>query len=77
MATKKSGAKQATVDTAKELFRVVLFAGVSVVVAWGTTKLTTLDPTSVWVIVGTVVLRMVDKWVHTNDKVKLNGLSPV
>lgn len=63
-------------EAVKEVLRLALFAAVSAGVAWATTKLTALDPTNVYVIVGTIVLRFVDKWIHENENVKANGLAP-
>lgn len=68
--------KQAIWEATKEVVRLALFATASAVVAWATTKLTSLDPSSVQVMVGTVVLRFVDKWIHENQATKLNGLAP-
>lgn len=68
--------KQAIIEAVKEVVRLALFAAASAVVAWATTQLTNADPSSVMVMVGTVVLRFVDKWIHENKDTKLNGLAP-
>jgi len=63
-------------EAVKEVARLAFFAALSAAVAWATTKLTALDPTSVWVLVGTVVLRFVDKWIHENENVRASGIAP-
>lgn len=66
--------KNAILETVKEAGRIAVFAGVSALVAWATNKLSGLDPNSTFVVVGTLVLRLLDKWVHVSDRVSLNGL---
>lgn len=60
----------------KEVGRLAFFAAITAVLGWLATELSTLEPTSVWYIGGTVVLRFLDKWVHENKEVKINGLAP-
>lgn len=60
----------------KEVGRLALFAALSAAAAWLTDKLSGLDPNSVWVIVGTVILRFWDKYRHKNPAVKSNGIAP-
>lgn len=64
-------------ESFKEGLRIAFFAGVSALVAWGTTKLSSLDPSSAYVVVGTIVLRLVDKFIHNNDNISAGGISPV
>lgn len=68
--------KKAVTSAVMEAGRIFFLAGVSAIVAWGTTQLTALDPTSTWVVVGTLVLKVADKFVHDNDKMKANGVAP-
>lgn len=69
--------RKAVLESIKEVLRLAFFAAVAAAVAWVTTKLSTLDPSSTWVIVGTVVLRLVDKYIHVSPNTKLTGISPV
>lgn len=71
------GKHAALIEAAKEGFRIALFAGLSALVAWGTTQLNLLDPNSTFVVIGTVVLRLADKFLHEDDTTDLKGLSPV
>lgn len=71
------GKHAALVEALKEGFRIALFAGLSALVAWGTTELNLLDPNSISVVVGTIVLRLVDKFIHEDDTTDLKGISPV
>lgn len=67
-------------DAMKEMFkeggRLVIFAAVAALVSFLlNTVVPTLPSTSTTMIL-TLVLRMVDKWVHENEDVKANGLTP-
>lgn len=68
---------KAIVSMIKEGLRIAFFAGVSALVAWATTKLSSANPTSTFVIAGTIVLKLIDQYVHKSDSIKLNGISPV
>jgi len=68
--------QQAWFECIKELARVAFFAGVTAVVGWGTAKLNLLDPTSTQYMIGIVVLRAIDSFVHNNAKIPLSTLSP-
>lgn len=67
---------KAVVDTLKEAGRIALFAAVSALVAWGLKELGVQDQTDVIVITGTIVLRLVDKFLHKDDNIKFNGIAP-
>jgi len=67
---------KALIKTVKEGLRIALFAGLSALVAWASTELTSLDPSSMIVVVGTVVLRLADKFIHENGDIKANGIAP-
>lgn len=67
---------KAVISAAKEAGRIFFLAGVSAVIAWGTTQLTSLDPSSTWVVVATLALKVADKYVHDNDNMKANGVAP-
>ena len=68
--------KQAIVEAAKELARIAFLGALSAVLAWATTKVAGLDPSSVYAVVGTIVLRTVDRFVHESSS-KFKGVSPV
>lgn len=67
---------KAVLEAVKEVGRLAFFAAISAIVAWASEELAGLDPTSVQVVVGTVILRFIDKWIHENEKTKLKGISP-
>lgn len=68
--------KEAIIAAAKELGRVVLFAAITAAIGWFTQLVTTLDPGSTYYIVGTVLLRLVDKYVHANPNINAQGVAP-
>lgn len=49
-------------EAGKEALRVVVFA----LISWGITKSTTLPQTET-VMIGTILLRAIDKWLHEKD----------
>lgn len=63
--------KEATIKALKELGRVLLFAAIS----FGISYLGKL-PQSETVMYGTLVLKIVDKYVHENEDISLKGISP-
>ena len=67
--------KQAIIETLKEVGRIVFFAALTALVGWIGTKITEFDPTSLYYVIGTVVLRALDKYVHKAD-VSSNGIAP-
>lgn len=67
----------ALVEALKEGLRIALFAGVTALVAWASKELELMDPTSTFYIVGTMGLRLVDKFIHEDDTNDLKGLSPL
>lgn len=68
--------KQAIIEAVKEVGRLAFFAALTAVLGWATTKVSSLDPSSVYYIVGTLVLRAVDKYLHTNPDTKATGIAP-
>lgn len=68
--------KKAVVDTLKEAGRIALFAAASALVAWGLERLGVQNQTDIVVIAGTIILRLIDKFLHKDDSIKLNGLAP-
>lgn len=67
--------KQALVEALQEIMRVVFFASVSALIAFGLQKLGMQDQTDTVVILGTLVLKGLDKYVHDNKSIKLNGIT--
>jgi hypothetical protein len=68
--------KDAVISTVKEALRIALFAGIAALVAWGSDKLAGLDPSSTTVIIGTIVIRLADKFVHENEDINAKGIAP-
>lgn len=67
--------KQAIIEGLKEVGRLAFFAAITAVLGWLTTKVSSLDPTSIYYIVGTVLLRFLDKVIHKSD-IKAAGIAP-
>jgi len=63
--------KESVFEAVKEAARVVVFA----LVSWGLAKLGSLPQTEV-IMIGTIVLRMVDKFIHEWESTKAKGLVP-
>lgn len=68
--------KRALWEALKEGGRLAFFAGLTALVAWGSQQLQLLDPTSYFYVIGTLVLRLADKFIHENEEVKANGIAP-
>lgn len=68
--------KKAIWEAVKEVARLALFAAVGAAVAWGTSKLSTLDPNSTFVVIATALLRFADKFVHESKHIEAKGLAP-
>lgn len=66
---------KAVIEAIKELGRYLLFATIALAATGLTETVATGDPTSVEVILGTLVLRFIDKYVHESD-INLKGISP-
>jgi hypothetical protein len=69
--------KKAIVELIKEGLRIAFLAALAAVVLWAQSLITGLDPNSVTYFVATYVLKLADKWVHENQNIKANGISPV
>ena len=68
---------KAILETVKEASRIALFAAATALIGWASAKLAGFDPNSTYYVLGTVLLRLADKWIHENDNVALKGISPV
>lgn len=66
--------QKAIEETLREVLRIALFGAVAALISWGTTKVAGLDPNSVYAIVGTVVLRAADKYIHEDKGIQAQGL---
>lgn len=64
-------------EAIKELARVVILAAVTAAVGWLSQKVGHLDPSSAYYVVGTLVLRLVDKYVHANPNINAKGILPL
>lgn len=69
--------KDALIEALKELARVAFLGAVSAGLAWLTTQVGNLDPNSTYAIVGTLVLKVIDKYVHKADNIPVKGISPI
>lgn len=68
--------KEAILEAVKEVGRLAFFAALTAVLGWASTKVSSFDPTSTYYIVGTVLLRLVDKYVHASPDIDRNGIAP-
>lgn len=68
--------KSAVVEAVKEGGRLAFFAAIAALVAYATERLGAFDPSSVYVVVGTALLRVVDKYVHENKDIEAQGVAP-
>lgn len=69
--------KKAIVELVKEGLRIAFLAALAAVILWAQSLLTGLDPNSITFLVATYVLKLADKWVHENQNIKANGISPI
>jgi len=63
---------KAKIEALKELGRLLLLAIVPVLV----TQLANVQDPTAWALIGTAILKAIDKAIHVSDKTKLNGLAP-
>lgn len=68
--------KQAFIETVKEVGRIAFFAAIAAVIGYVTTKVSNLDPNSTFYILATLALKLVDKYVHTNEDMSAQGIAP-
>ena len=68
--------KEAVMEALKELGRIAFLGAVTAGVGWFTALVSSLDPTSAQFIVGTALLKVMDKFVHKSKKIKANGVAP-
>lgn len=68
--------QKAIEETVREVLRIAVLGAVAGLVSWATTKVAGLDPNSVYAIVGTIVLRAADKYVHANPTNGKQGILP-
>lgn len=68
--------KLAIYESVKELARIVVFAAVAAAVTAALDYLAGLNSAELWVIVLTAALRFADKYIHTAEGIKANGLVP-
>ena len=60
----------------KEVARIAFLAAVTAVLGWVGQQVANLDPSSTYYIVGTLVLRALDKYVHNASNLKSGGIAP-
>lgn len=68
--------KQAALEMLKTAGRLAFFAALAAIIAYFGHVLAGLDQTNLFVMAGTLLLSMVDKYVHENDNIKLSGVAP-
>ena len=68
--------KEAIIKTLKEAGRIALFGAITALVGFASEQLAGLDPNSVYFVAGTLALKLVDKYLHENQDVKVKGLAP-
>ncbi|MGB3684970.1 MAG: hypothetical protein WA991_03995 [Ornithinimicrobium sp.] len=68
--------KEAIKKMALEAGRIALFAAITALIAWATEQLAGLDPGSSFYIIGTLLLRLVDKYVHEAQNIDAKGIAP-
>ncbi len=68
--------KEVVIAYTKEILRIAILGAVSAVLAYVGTVVANLDPTSVYAVVLTALLRAADKAIHDDKKTKANGLLP-
>lgn len=61
-------------ESVQEVFRVAAFAAFSAVVSYLLNRFSGMPQTEV-VVIGTILLRLVDKYIHESKFTKLNGLT--
>lgn len=67
---------KAAIKAAKELACIAILGALSSLLSYGATQLGGLDPTSVYAIVLTVVLKIGDKYIHENEAIPVKGIVP-
>lgn len=68
--------KTASMEMAKEAGRIALFAAATALLGYFAQAITSLDPNSLYYVLGTVVLRLADKYIHEKQSINANGLAP-
>lgn len=68
--------KEAVISAVKEGGRIFFLAGLVALGQWIASKISGYDPSSTGFIVGTLVVKMLDKYVHDNDNMNANGVAP-
>lgn len=68
--------KQAIIEALKELGRVLFFAALTAGIGWLSAKISAFEPTSLYYIVGTLILRVLDKYIHESETTERTGVAP-
>lgn len=68
--------KQAIIEAVKEGLRIAFLAAVVALVGWAGEQVSSLDPTSTYYIAGTFFLRLIDRFIHTNENISIKGIAP-
>lgn len=76
MLNQKQARKDAIIATIKEAGRIAIFAGISALIEWGYAQVAQMPADGAVTMVLTLVLRLVDKFIHKNENSDKNGLLP-
>ncbi len=68
--------KKAILEAVKEAGRLALFGAISAVLAYVTGMVQTLDPASAQAVIGLLILKFADKYVHKSKNIDANGIAP-
>ncbi len=68
--------KKVVLDFVKEGLRVAIFGAISSLVAYGLNQLGASDQTNTVVIVGTLVLKALDRAIHEDQSINSKGILP-
>lgn len=68
--------KEAVISAVKEGGRIFFLAGLVAISQWIASKVSGYDPSSTAFIVGTLAVKMLDKFVHDNKDIKAKGVAP-
>jgi len=61
-------------EAAKLVIRTAILAGLTALIGWLTTYVSSFDPTTLQFVIGTAVLAALDKYIHEAQNIKANGI---
>lgn len=66
----------AIIEALKELARYIFFGAIALLIMWVQSHVTSWGISDIEVAIITLALRGIDKWVHENEDIDLNGIVP-